>query len=84
VVLVVRDRNIDHVRRCMIDTERGLALGHAPGTSYDSPGLAIAGALKAYNLIMRSSSSSRDGESLAQRAKQSNLRLFDELVSTTW
>lgn len=74
--------------RAMIDNERGLMLGHAPGASYDGPGVAITSALKVYRIAVRASGEKESEAVKQERIKNAQLKLFKHLPkhfeTTTW
>lgn len=65
--------------RCMIDNERGLMLGHAPGMSYDGAGIAIQSTIKVYRVAVRASHENESEAAKQERIKNAHLRLFKQL-----
>lgn len=65
--------------RCMVDNERGLMLGHAPGVSYDGAGTAIQSTLKVYRVAVRATHENETEAAKQERVKNAQLRLFKHL-----
>jgi hypothetical protein len=65
--------------RCMVDNERGLILGHAPGVSYDGAGIAIQSTMKVYRVAVRASHENESEAVKQDRIKNAKLRLFKNL-----
>eukprot|EP01122_Echinamoeba_exundans_P011219 TRINITY_DN4388_c0_g2_i1.p1 TRINITY_DN4388_c0_g2~~TRINITY_DN4388_c0_g2_i1.p1 ORF type:complete len:956 (+),score=202.74 TRINITY_DN4388_c0_g2_i1:242-3109(+) len=65
--------------RCMVDNERGLLLGHAPGVSFDGAGTAIQNTLKVYRVAVRAGSDNDSEAAKQERIKNAQLQLFKHL-----
>jgi hypothetical protein len=65
--------------RCMVDNERGLLLGHAPGVSFDGAGTAIQNTLKVYRVAVRAGSDNDSDAAKQERIKNAQLQLFKHL-----
>jgi hypothetical protein len=62
--------------RVMVDSRRGLELGHAPASAIDDCGLAIAAATKAYRNAQRSQNGGESDQKRLERLKTAGLRVF--------
>lgn len=65
--------------RLVVDTRRGLELGHAPASAIDEAGLAIAAGIKAYRNTQRSKDETESEEKRAERLKAVGLRLWSNV-----
>lgn len=65
--------------RAMVDNERGLMLGHAPGVSFDGAGTAIQSTLKVYRVVVRAANDNDSEAAKQERIKNAQLKLFKHL-----